>query len=171
MINRIIEYRFGRPDSALRQIDVLIAGQPANPYFWELKGQALLEAARPSEAVIPLRKAVALAPGQPLIRTMLGHALLAQDTPQSITQAISELTNATSRDPDNYEGFRYLSQAYARKGDEGNAALAAAREALISGQFEEAQRFARRAMPLLPVNSPAFLSARDIVEAKPEKIR
>ena len=167
----IIEYRFGRPDSALRQIDALIAGQPANPYFWELKGQALLEAARPSEAVIPLRKAVALAPGQPLIRTMLGHALLAQDTPQSITQAISELTNATSRDPDNYEGFRYLSQAYARKGDEGNAALAAAREALISGQFEEAQRFARRAMPLLPVNSPAFLSARDIVEAKPEKIR
>lgn len=165
----IIEYRFGRPDSAARQIDALIATQPGNPYFWELKGQALLEAGRPSEAIGPLRKAVSLAPGQPLIRTMLGHALVAQDTPQSIQQAISELTNATSRDPDNYEGYRYLSQAYARKGDEGNAALAAAREALIGGQLPEAQRFARRAMPLLPANSPGWLAARDIVESKPEK--
>ncbi|OYU49301.1 MAG: peptidase [Rhizobiales bacterium PAR1] len=165
----IIDYRFGRPDAAMRSIDSLIAEQPGNPYFWELKGQALLEGGRPSEALAPLRKAVALAPGQALIRTMLGHALVAQDTPASITEAIKELTNATSRDPDNYEGFRYLSQAYARKGDEGNAALAAAREALISGEFADAQRFAKRAMPLLPANSPAYLAARDIAESKPEK--
>ncbi len=167
----IIDYRFGRPDAALRAIDALIGEQPANPYFWELKGQALLEAGRASQAIAPLRKAVALAPNQPLIRTMLGHALVAQDTPASITEAIKELSNATGRDPDNFEGFRYLAQAYARKGDEGNAALAAARGALIEGQFEDAQRFARRAMPLLPANSPAFLAARDIVEAKPEKTR
>lgn len=165
----IIDYRFGRPDAAMRAIDQLIAEQPGNPYFWELKGQALLEAGRPSEALGPLRKAVALAPGQSLIRTMLGHALVAQDTPASITEAIKELTNAVNRDPDNYEGFRYLSQAYARKGDEGNAALAAAREALISGEFADAQRFAKRAMPLLPPNSPAYLAARDIAESKPDK--
>ena len=165
----IIDYRFGRPDAALRAIDALIGEQPANPYFWELKGQALLEAGRPSQAIAPLRKAVALAPGQPLIRTMLGHALVAQDTPASLAEAIKELLNATGRDPDNFEGFRYLSQAYARKGDEGNAALAAARGALIEGQFEDAQRFARRAVPLLPTGSPAYLAARDIVEAKPEK--
>lgn len=165
----IIDYRFGRPDAAMRSIDQLIAEQPGNPYFHELKGQALLEGGRPSEALAPLRKAVALAPGQALIRTMLGHALVAQDTPASIAEAIKELTNATSRDPDNYEGFRYLSQAYARKGDEGNAALAAAREALISGEFADAQRLAKRAMPLLPANSPAYLAARDIAEAKPEK--
>lgn len=165
----IIDYRFGQPDAALRSIDALIAEQPGNAYFWELKGQALLEAGRASQAVTPLRKAVALAPNQPLIRTMLGHALVAMDTPASVTEAIKELTNATSRDPDNFEGFRYLAQAYARKGDEGNAALAAARGALIEGQFENAQRFARRAMPLLPANSAAYLAARDIAEAKPEK--
>lgn len=164
----IIEYRFGQPDAALRMIDALIAEQPANPYFWELKGQALLEAGRASQAIAPLRKAVALAPGQPLIRTMLGHALVALDTPQSIDEAIRELTNATSRDPDNFEGYRYLGQAYARKGDEGNAALAAARGALIEGQEKDAQRFARRAMPLLPPNSAAYLAARDIAESKTE---
>ncbi len=165
----VIDYRFGRLEPALRAIDGLIAEQPGNPFFWELKGQALLESGRASQAIAPLRKAVAVAPNQPLIRTMLGHALVAVDTPQSIAEAIKELTNATSRDPDNFEGFRYLAQAYARKGDEGNAALAAARGALIEGQFQDAQRFARRAMPLLPPNSAAYLAARDIAEAKPEK--
>lgn len=167
----IAEYRFGRPDVALRAIDSLISEQPGNPYFWELKGQALLEAGRASDAVAPLRKAVSLAPGQPLIRTMLGHALVALDTPKAVEEAIRELSNATGRDPDNYEGFRYLAQAYARKGDEGNAALAAAREALIGGNHAEAQRFARRALPLLKPGTPSYLAAQDIVESKPERQR
>lgn len=165
----IIEYRHGRPDAAQRQIDALIKEQPNNPYFWELKGQAYLEGAQPAAAIAPLRKAVAIAPGQALIRTMLGHALMATDTPANVDAAIKELINATSRDTDNYEGFRYLGQAYSRRGDEGNAALAAAREALISGQIQDARRFARRAMPLLPEGSPAYLAAKDIFESKPEK--
>lgn len=165
----IVEYRHGRPDAAQRQIDALIAEQPNNPYLWELKGQAYLEGAQPLAAIAPLRKAVAIAPQQALIRTMLGHALLATETPANIEAAIKELTNATSRDPENYEGFRYLAQAYARKGDEGNAALASAREAMIVGQTQDARRYARRAMPLLPEGSPGYLAARDIYESKPEK--
>ena len=165
----IIEYRMGRPDTAIRLIDALIQSQPGNPYFWELKGQALLEGGRPNEAIAPLRRAVALAPGQALIRTMLGHALVATDNPRFMDEAIRELSNATGRDPDNYEGFRYLSQAYGRKGDEGNASLAAARSALIAGQNEEARRLARRAMGLLPPGTPGHRLATDIFEQKPER--
>lgn len=165
----IMEYRYGQPGAAQRQIDALIKEQPNNPYFWELKGQAYLEGAQPQAAIAPLRKAVAMAPGQPLIRTMLGHALMSTDTPANVDAAIKELTNATSRDPENYEGLRYLGQAYSRRGDEGNAALAAAREALISGQLQDARRFARRAMPLLPEGSPGYIAAKDIFESKPEK--
>ena len=33
------------------QIDGLIQAQPNNPYFYELKGQALLEGGHPAEAV------------------------------------------------------------------------------------------------------------------------
>jgi predicted Zn-dependent protease len=165
----IIEYRTGRPESALRQIDALIQAQPGNPYFWELKGQALLEGGRPQEAIAPLRRAVALAPGQSLIRTMLGHALVATDNPRFMDEAIRELANATGRDPENYEGFQYLAQAYGRKGDEGNAALAAARAALIAGQNEEARRLARRAMGILPAGTPGHRLATDIFEQKPER--
>ncbi|MGL5445736.1 MAG: M48 family metalloprotease [Rhabdaerophilum sp.] len=165
----IIEYRHGRPDSAIRQIDALIAGAPGNPYFHELKGQALLEGGRPNEAIGPLRRAVQLAPNQPLIRAMLGHALVASDNPRFLDEAIKELTNSTARDPENYEGFRILAQAHARKGDEGNAALAAAKAALIAGQNEEARRLARRATTLLPPSSPGHRVATDIFEQKPER--
>src|SRR5882724_3315844 len=47
----ISAYRFGGGANATAQIDALIQAQPNNPYFHELKGQALLEGARPAEAV------------------------------------------------------------------------------------------------------------------------
>ena len=52
-------YRHGDLRSALAQIDALIQQQPTNPYFHELRGQALLEGGKPAEAIAPLRKAVA----------------------------------------------------------------------------------------------------------------
>ena len=54
----IASYRFGNGANALSQIDSLIHEQPDNPYFYELKGQALLEAGKAAEAVAPLRRAV-----------------------------------------------------------------------------------------------------------------
>ncbi|TMJ32661.1 MAG: M48 family metallopeptidase, partial [Alphaproteobacteria bacterium] len=67
--------RFTEARAAQAQIDSLINAQPQNPYFHELKGQMLLEAGRPSEAVAPLRQAVQLAPNPALIQIMLGQAL------------------------------------------------------------------------------------------------
>jgi predicted Zn-dependent protease len=58
----ISAYRFFDPRGALAQIDALIQAQPQNPYFYELKGQALLEAGKPAEGVAPLRHAAQLAP-------------------------------------------------------------------------------------------------------------
>src|SRR5947199_3791643 len=53
----ITTYLHGDLRSALAQIDGLIVLQPANPYFHELPGQALLEGGKPAEAIAPLRKA------------------------------------------------------------------------------------------------------------------
>src|SRR6266436_3218788 len=64
---------------ALAQIDGLIQVQPNNPYFYELRGQALLEGAKPAEAIAPLRKAVSLSNNAPLIEMLLGQALVATD--------------------------------------------------------------------------------------------
>ena len=61
----ISAYRFADPRGAISQIDALIQTQAQNPYFHELKGQALLEAGKPAEAIAPLRQAIALAPTLP----------------------------------------------------------------------------------------------------------
>jgi predicted Zn-dependent protease len=57
----IAAYRYSDPRAAAASIDALIQAQPQNPYFYELKGQALLEAGKPAEAIAPLRHAVQLA--------------------------------------------------------------------------------------------------------------
>ena len=56
--------------------------QPNNPYFYELKGQALLENGKANEAIAPLRRAAQLAPQPALIQIMLGQALVATENPQ-----------------------------------------------------------------------------------------
>jgi predicted Zn-dependent protease len=159
----ISAYRFGNPQNAQREIDALIAVQPKNPYFWELKGQALLEGGRAREAVAPLRRAVALAPGQPLIRAMLGHALVSTGDVKDADAAIKELTTVTQRETDSPDAFQYLARAYAAKGNEGMAALSAAQGYAVAGQAEEAKRLARRAKQTLKQGTPAWLKADDIV--------
>jgi predicted Zn-dependent protease len=53
-------YRWGNVRAAIQQIDALIAAQPNNPYFHELKGQVLVESGRARDAIAPLRRAVEL---------------------------------------------------------------------------------------------------------------
>ena len=51
----ISAYRHSDLRQAVAQIDTLISVQPGNPYFYELKGQALLEGGRPAEAIAAAR--------------------------------------------------------------------------------------------------------------------
>src|SRR5437868_2608288 len=75
----ITTYLHGDLRNALAQIDSLIQAQPNNPYFHEVRGQALIEGGRPAEAIAPLRKAVQLSNGAPLIAMLLGQALVASN--------------------------------------------------------------------------------------------
>ena len=81
---------------AIAQIDGLIQAEPNNPYFYELKGQALLEGGQPAEAIAPLRRAVALAHRAPLIDIMLGQALIATDNTKYADEAVPLLHAALS---------------------------------------------------------------------------
>ena len=84
----ISTYRYGNGRDAIAQIDGLIQTQPNNPYFYELKGQALLEGGHPAEAIAPLRHAVTLAHSAPLIDIMLGQALIATDNTKNAEEAV-----------------------------------------------------------------------------------
>ncbi len=162
----IAAHRFAGLGNAVAQIDALIQAQPNNPYFHELKGQALLEGARPAESIAPLRRAAALAPNAALIRIMLGQALVATGDNRYADEAISLLRVAMQREPDAPEVYSQLAMAYGRKGNYAEADLASAQAALARGDMKTARELAARAKTRFPTGSPGWVKSDDIVGLK-----
>jgi predicted Zn-dependent protease len=165
----ITAYRLGRLDEALSQIDSLLATQPNNPYFHEIKGQALLEAGRAGQSLGPLRRAVALAPSALPIRVMLGHALVGTGNPRDAEEAAHILTQATQREDENIEAWQYLAMAEERRGHRAQAQLAAAQALFVQGKFVEARTQADRAQKQFATGTPGWLKADDILNYRPPR--
>lgn len=165
----IVAYRSQTPANAQHQIDALIQSDPANPYFLELKGQALLEDGNAAAAIPPLRKAIALAPNAALIKILLGQALVALDKPASAQEAIDLLNIALAKEPNMGTGYRALGRAYAMTGNEPMAQLATAQGLFAEGSFPDARIQALRAQAKLKRGSPAWLRADDIASYKPSQ--
>jgi predicted Zn-dependent protease len=162
----IATYLHGDLRNALGQIDVLIQTQPNNPYFHELRGQALLEGGRPAEAIVPLRKAVQLSNNAALIEMLLGQALVATDNKAYTDEAIGILRNAIAREPEAPIGYMQLAMAYGKKGDLAEADLASAQAAFLRGDNKTARDLASRAKTRFAVGTPGWVKADDIVSAK-----
>jgi predicted Zn-dependent protease len=163
----ISTYRNSDLRQAIAQIDSLIQVQPNNPYFYELKGQALLEGGHPSEAVAPLRHAVQLSHNNALIEILLAQALNATGNTKLSEEAVAMLRSAIVREPEAPDAYAQLAVAYGRKGDLANADLASAQAAFSRGDIKTARQLAARAKTRLPVGSPAWVRADDIVNVKP----
>ena len=163
----ITTYLHGDPRSALTQIDGLIQLQPNNPYFHELRGQALLEGGKPAEAIAPLRKAVQLSNNSPLIEMLLGQALVGTDNKAYTEEAIKILRVAVARETEAPLGYMQLAMAYGRKGDYAEADLASAQAAFLRGDNKTARELAARAKTRFAVGTPGWVKADDIVAAKP----
>ena len=149
------------PDKAISEVNALLAAQPHDPYFLELKGQVLLESGKPADAIPPLREAVQLTQ-QPLIATMLGHALIATEDDRNFAEAEQVLRTAVARDRDNPFAWYQLGVVYERRGDTPRAALATAERYALMGQDQMALRSADAAMQALKPGTVDYLRAQDI---------
>lgn len=158
-------YRDGQTDRALAAVDVFLAEQPDNPYFWELKGQILFEEGRPEEAIGAHQRSVELKPDAPLLRINLGHALIETHDPAKLDEAVNQLKRATALEHDNTMGWRLLSQAYASQNKEGEARLASAEMYFAMGAEQQATQFALRARDMLTPGTAEWTRAMDIVFA------
>jgi predicted Zn-dependent protease len=165
----ISTYLHGDLQNALSQIDGLIQVQPNNPYFYELRGQALLEGGKPVEAIAPLRKAVQLSNNAPLIEMLLGQALVGSDNKAYADEAIGILRAAVARESEAPIGFSQLAMAYGRKGDLAEADLASAQAAYLRGDNKTARDLASRAKTRFAVGTPGWVRADDIISSKPPK--
>ncbi|MFZ2100516.1 MAG: M48 family metalloprotease, partial [Oricola sp.] len=160
----IAKFLYGSPREALPMIDKLIAGDPSNPYFHEIKGEIELKAQNAKGAADAFTRAAKLDKSHSgIIQSELGHALVLAGDPQSLQRAVGELEVALSTDPVNPDAYQHLAMAYGRLGDIGNADLATAEQNFHSGRYKDAKVFAARAKRRFPPNSPQWLRADDII--------
>ena len=150
------------PQKALDESSTLVASAPNDPYFLELYGQILLESGHPTEAIVPLRKAVSLTGNQPLIAAIFGHALIATDDKAQLDEAAQVLKAAVTKDNQNPFAWYQLGVVYEQKGDTARAALASAERYLMEGAPQLALPNAQTAMAGLPEYSPDWIRAQDI---------
>jgi predicted Zn-dependent protease len=151
-----------RDAEALSEADTLLATEPTNPYFLEIKGQILLESGHPAEALAPLRKATELTNNDPLIATTFGHALVATEDRAHLDEAETVLRASVARDRENPFAWYELGMVYGAKGDIPRAQLASAEQQIMSDRPAEALRSANAAEARLPKGSPDWLRAQDI---------
>lgn len=155
-------HRSAYPDQAVAETDRLLAAAPNDPYYLELKGQILLESGKVQAAVPVLRQAVKNAPDEPLIMTLLGHALIADENKEDFAEAEPLLRRAIARDRENPFAWYQLGVIYDRKGDEPRAALAAAERYNLEGNAKGAAANANIARNGLPRGTPDWIRAEDI---------
>lgn len=168
----IASFRRSGVQAFLPQIDALIAVQPQNPYFHELKGQFLFQSGQITPSIAPLRTAVGFAPDEPLIRILLSQALLAkaqnagQTRSAEVTEAITHLRKALVKERCSSTGYRQLATAYGLIGDTPQAMLASAHAYQYEGKDDLAKRQAEDAKKQFPPGSSNWLKADDILKLK-----
>ena len=166
----IVAFHTGGYQTAAPALNELIAAQPQNPWFHELKGTFLLESGNAKDAAGPLRKAVSLAPRSSYMRIELAQAIL-ETGGGNAEEALKTLRVALVDEDQSYLGYRLKSQAYGKLGRLPEANLAAALASFHKGDVKEAKMLAERAQGGLVQGSPAWLKADDIMAFKMEKVR
>jgi predicted Zn-dependent protease len=162
-------HKDARVELAVAEADALLAQEPDNPWFLELKGQVLLESGRPQDALVSLRRATELTRAHPLIAGMLGHALIATEDPKNFAEAEQVLRASVQRDRYNPFAWYQLGVVYEARGDIPRARLASAEQQVMNRLYPEALRSAQAAEAGLPYGSADWIRAQDVaLEARAE---
>jgi predicted Zn-dependent protease len=161
----IAAYRQNDIDTAQRLIDTLIAEEPDNAYFHELKGQMLVDFGRVRESLPAYEKAASLDPNSGLIRTAYAHALIqtANGDNAVLEKAIDNLVKAQRSEPRSTRVQRLLATAYGQLGREADARLALAEEALLEQKKPYAAQQAKIALQGFEPGSRGAIRANDIL--------
>ena len=158
----VARHRQSQTRPALKAIDAAIAQSPRDPFLLDMKGQIQIETRDFAGAVTSYGRAVQLAPGDALLLSGLGRALLAAGSPE---KALPVLEKSRARDVRDGSMLRDLSVAYARTGQTGMAALITAERYALQGRLKDAGIHAERASGLLARGSGPWQRAQDVLSA------
>lgn len=136
----ILYYRQNNLPQALKNIDSLIAKQPENPFFYELKGQFLFEKGKLPEALTAYKKALTLRPDSAEI--MFGWAQTALEAPHNkneLTQIISALNRSILK-KNKADTWLLLARAYDEASRKADALYASAQFNLMLENYNIAEK-------------------------------
>ncbi len=143
-------------------INAALKMRPDDPFYYELKGQILLEHRKTKDAIAAYGSAVEMAPQDSLILAGYGRALLADGQTQ---KALDALEKARARDYRNLRLMQDLGVAYAQLGNNGMASAVTAERYAAQGRLADAGIHAKRAVGQLPEGSPGWQRAQDVLIA------
>lgn len=136
----ILYYRQNNLPKALKNIDSLIAKQPENPFFHELKGQFLFEKGKLPEALAAYKKALTLRPNSAEI--MFGFAQTALEAPHNLgelKQIIATLNRSVLK-KEKADTWVLLARAYNEAGRKADALYASARFNMMLENYAIAEK-------------------------------
>lgn len=146
----------------LAEVDSLLEEFPENPYYWELKGQALFEMGKPADSVEPHARSLEYLPGHPLLLINYARSLIARGNEGDVKAGEEALRDALIKEPNNSFAWSQLAIALEKQGRRAEAELATAESAYNIGDYQRAYIFAGRAAKDLPPNTPDARRANDI---------
>lgn len=141
----ILYYRQNKLDSALAALDKLIAKQPQNPYFYELKGQFLFESGKIAAAQKAFTQARNLAPNSPDILLAWAQASLEGTHDKNDLKEIIAALNQSLLRRNNLTGWLLLARAYDESDRPVDALYASARYSMGLGNYDAATRQIKQA--------------------------
>ena len=156
---------------ALAAANSLIAEEPNNPYFYEVRGQIYMSMAKPGQAIPDYQKSVSLRPRAPQLRLALATSQLATEDPALAAPALANLKAASLVENDDVFTWYETAQAYSMLNNEPMANLATAELWYNAGDCKKALVFATRARGKLPQGSADWQQANDILGATTAQIK
>ncbi len=138
-------------DKATEAINSLIDEEPNNPYFYELKGQMMLETGNIKDAVKAYKQALSLQPNSSLFKLNLAQAML-ENNPNidELNNIVQMLLQVLVYNPDNSYGWLLLARTYGLQNNLAGSAYASAEFNLLTGDIVTARRQAQRAIDNKP---------------------
>lgn len=165
----VIYMRIGKSKQAIDAIDQLLASEPNDPYYNELKGQILLESGN-TESLKYFEKASALLPNDALMK--MNVAVVAFDVfrkdpsklgPVGLRRFIPNLKFMQTQEPHNPSPYYYLSLYYEAMGQEG------LRQVYLAIYYDKqgdnrGKILAKSALRILKKDTPEWYWAKDIAD-------
>ena len=160
----IAYFRHHKKRESFMILDDLIALEPDNGYFYELKGQFSFESGDIDTAVVNYRRALEHVTAlRPLLQVALAQALVEKNDAPSLQEALDQLRSALDKENDNSLGWQLMSVVQGRLGNLGMSALAQAEKYILLQNYPQAIAQSQRAKGLLSDNeAEAKRRAQDI---------